>query len=137
MFAQTNRHGQIAAICNLALSIRPAILEAHLSASKAIQTMSKCTMYVAPQTKDKTMKYLLLAFLFLAGCASKPVNKEYDCSVVNGHGSYARMEVLAVDEEQAILTTNEVIKKLIDKKLVPDNCEAFCSQRLREYPRGK
>lgn len=83
------------------------------------------------------MKYLALLFLFLGACASKPITKEYDCTIFNGHGVYARMKVNAIDQENATLTASEVASRLINKGLVPDTCTAICYRNIQQYPKGK
>lgn len=82
------------------------------------------------------MKYLLF-LVFLSGCASKPIAKQYDCVALNPHGVYARMTVDATDEDAAVSSASKVVQALIDKKLIPDNSIAFCDRAIREYPKGK
>jgi hypothetical protein len=75
------------------------------------------------------MKYLIPLLLFI-GCTPNPVPpslpiKNYECTLLTNHGSYAHMQVGATSEEEAVKIAETVRDRLVKAQRIPE-CGVLC-----------
>lgn len=77
------------------------------------------------------MKYsLILVFIILIFATHindrEPVLKEYDCTSLMAHGTFAHWNGFYENPEAAMIDAKLINKRLIDSGAIPDSCIAMC-----------